>query len=450
MDTRKLRMWVRVVTFITAALIVLGAYSLVNYSKAQGYKRQLEVTYLRAIEDLTGYVADMDTTLQKSMYAGTPTQLTTLAEKLKQETGGAKSCLAQLPMEYLNLGTTYKFLSQLGDYSVSLAKKVSGGGKLTDAERKTLSQMRGYCDKLNEQLILLQDSVDTGILSFEKVDQNVEAKGAQTAGAPNIGDGFQEFEETLSDYPKLIYDGPFSDHILDRTPQLTADKKEVTRQEARQIAAKAAGVGLDTLRDGSDEAGKMPCYVFTDNNTRTISVTKQGGYVTYLLNSRQVSDARFGNEAAVKKAREYLTRLGIGSMVETYYEVNGGLLTVNFAQSQGDVTIYPDLIKVSVALDTGEVVGYDARGYIVNHHERKLAKPKLTEAQAKKSLSTLLTVEKTSLAIVPTSGQNEVLTYEFKCKGQDGEQLLVYVNAATGAEEQILILVIDENGTLTV
>ena len=52
-------------------------------------------------------------------------------------------------------------------------------------------------------------------------------------------------------------------------------------------------------------------------------------------------------------------------------------------------------------------------------------------------------------ALIPTSGKGEVLTYEFTTRSKDGQQILVYVNAANGEEEQILILIQTPNGTLT-
>jgi uncharacterized membrane protein YkoI len=45
---------------------------------------------------------------------------------------------------------------------------------------------------------------------------------------------------------------------------------------------------------------------------------------------------------------------------------------------------------------------------------------------------------------------NERFCYEFKCTAPDGQQVLVYINAYTGREEQILLLEINRNGTLTV
>ncbi len=42
------------------------------------------------------------------------------------------------------------------------------------------------------------------------------------------------------------------------------------------------------------------------------------------------------------------------------------------------------------------------------------------------------------------------MCYEFLCRGQNDEQVLVYINSETGMEEQILILIETDNGTLAI
>ena len=51
--------------------------------------------------------------------------------------------------------------------------------------------------------------------------------------------------------------------------------------------------------------------------------------------------------------------------------------------------------------------------------------------------------------MIPTGGEHEVLCHEFKCETETGSHMLVYLNAATGQEENILLLLEDESGTLT-
>ena len=59
-----------------------------------------------------------------------------------------------------------------------------------------------------------------------------------------------------------------------------------------------------------------------------------------------------------------------------------------------------------------------------------------------------LTVLSHQLALIPTGGDYEVLCHEFKCQAQDGTHVLIYVNALTGQQQHILLLLEDENGTL--
>ena len=102
-----------------------------------------------------------------------------------------------------------------------------------------------------------------------------------------------------------------------------------------------------------------------------------------------------------------------------------------------------------MALDNGGVVEYNASGFLMNHTDRDLSQVALTADEARESVSPYLTPDEGRLALIPTAGLNEVLTYEFHCEGQNGEQVLVYINAETGYEEQILILLQTDNGVLT-
>ena len=115
---------------------------------------------------------------------------------------------------------------------------------------------------------------------------------------------------------------------------------------------------------------------------------------------------------------------------------------------QNDVVMYPDLIKVKVALDNGEVLGMETTGYLNNHTQRDIAKVKITKEEAKKNLNKQLIIESEELAVIPTEWKTEILCYEFKGKVDDKE-FLVYINAENGREEDILVITNTPNGTLT-
>ena len=135
-------------------------------------------------------------------------------------------------------------------------------------------------------------------------------------------------------------------------------------------------------------------------------------------------------------------------MKETYFLKQEGIVTINYAYMQDNVIMYPDLIKVKVALDNGEILGIETTGYLNNHVEnRDISNIKISEEEAKKDLNIDLEIISSGLAVIPTEWKSEILCYEFKGKVDDRE-FLVYINTENGREEDILIITNTPNGTL--
>ncbi len=435
---------VRIISFAIAAISVLGYMAYTNAREAKQLKQTLDYTYLRSVSDLATNVDNIKNTLSKGMYSGTPEMLQSLTSKLCTEASAAKSYLATLPVSELNLENTYKFLSQVGNYCSSLSTKANRGEALTTEDHENLSKLHEYCQSLSEDMWELESQIAGGFISFDKTKKTLAQ--TQDGENPTVANGFKEFEESFTDYPTLIYDGPFSDHILEREPLLIKNEKEVDRATARKKAL--AATGRESIGDDDNEKGKMPSYVFKGDGV-TASITKAGGLLSYMIKSRDVLESNLTVDEAKEQAEKYINKLATGELTSTYYEIIDNVITINYAAIEGDITLYTDLIKVSVALDNGEILGFDARGYIVNHHKRDLSPPTISKNEAQASVSASLSVNGTKLAVIPTSGLNEVLTYEFSCVDRTGQKVLVYVNADTGREEQILILLISDSGVLT-
>ncbi|MNP52532.1 Sporulation protein YpeB [compost metagenome] len=110
--------------------------------------------------------------------------------------------------------------------------------------------------------------------------------------------------------------------------------------------------------------------------------------------------------------------------------------------------MYPDLAKVKIALDTGEVCSVELQGYIFNHRERKDVNPTISMEQAKSVINKNIKIDSEDLAIIPTDSRTEVLVYEFKGT-IDERNFLIYVNAKTGQEEKVLLIIDTPGGILT-
>ena len=439
----KRRTLIRILSFSVIALAVLLARNIILMRENENANLTIRNNYVRAIEELSTAADNISNTLQKQLYAGTADMHLDLSQQLWRDSSTAKAALSQLPVEKLDLGNTYKFLSQVGNYALSLSEKLREGGALSDREYDDLETLYGFSQRLRDDMWSLENSVSSGEVEL------VSSADAQD-NAPSVTDGFSDFEEGFDSYPTLVYDGPFSDHIMQKTPLMTSGKAEISREKALETACLALRLDQSALTDVIEEDGKMPSYLFTDSKgSAACSVTKQGGYVSYFLKSREVTVSSITVDEALKAGDACLDSLGINSMRRTYYENINHIMTINYAYYLGDICCYTDLIKVSVAMDSGEIIGFDARGYLVNHQSRAYSDKRLSVLEVQKQLSPKLKVLSRGLAVIPSDSQEERLCYEFKCEAPDGTHVLVYFNAYTGKEEQILILFESESGTLT-
>lgn len=441
------RAFVRIITFTLAIFLVAMSCAIINKNRYQDVSLKLENSYIESIESLASSTDNINTTLKKGIYSGSPKMLSELSSKLWHDSSIAKSALSQLPMGDNQLEKTNKFLSQVGNYAVSISEKASKGEGLSLEEYTNLAALSSFSDELKTEMWALETKIQSGQIKFHEVYADVNSYNESQP--PEIYEGFASMEEGFENYPTLIYDGPFSDHLIEKQPLMTEGKVEISQEDALTIAAKACNTHPEKLNIASDENSKMPSYRFDGENV-TASVTKAGGLLSYMIKTRALSEPTLTVNDALSAANIYLQSLEINNMITTYYETYGDICTINFAGTLGDKTVYTDLIKVSVALDNGEILGMDARGYIVNHYEREDPAPTKTLEEAQAVISPLLTINKSKLAIIPSKGLDEVQTYEFNCTSRNGTNVLVYVNADTLEEEQILLLYITENGVLTV
>ena len=135
-------------------------------------------------------------------------------------------------------------------------------------------------------------------------------------------------------------------------------------------------------------------------------------------------------------------------MAESYHVLEGNALTVTYCAREGEAICYPDMVKITVAMDNGELLRYDAEGYLTCHGPRELPAPALSAEDAAGRVPEGLKLLEQRLAVIPAAGTAELFCREMICQSADGQHWLLYFNAVTGAQERILLLLEDESGTL--
>ncbi|HHW06398.1 MAG TPA: germination protein YpeB [Clostridia bacterium] len=447
--------------WLMAALLVVAvlAFGFGYWKDQQRVANALESNYQRDFHVVVDQVEQLEALLGKGLVSASPRQQIFLLTEIWGRANTAQGALGQLPFTEINLSASRKFLAQMGDYAYTLAKRLAGGEELTGEHK---AQLQAFYEEVRRYGQVLAQTEARLFQNGYRWTKAVMAGSGGKGRVPNTEavddglDGFKEMEQRFAGLPVLIYDGPFSDHVGQGDPKsFVAHAQAIEEQEARRRAEQF----VNQPGDGSYQAmkserveGTIPVYGITLDGKRkpgtvTADVSIKGGEIIAFLNSRPVSAARLSESEAEAKAAAFLRERGFEHFEKTFSLKENNVLWIVYVAKEGAVRLYPDQVKVQVALDNGEVIGFDATMYYLNHRERELLTPSISEEEAREKLSGELTVKSSRLALIPLSGEREALTYEFTAE-YGGEQYLVYINAMTGEEENILKVVPVPQGQL--
>lgn len=441
-------------SILGVALVLVAVWGIGMQRNSVKAQAAVENQYNRAFHDLVSYIDDIDVLLTKAQLAGTSAQVSKIASEIFRESSEAKACLGELPSYSVPLDKTSKFLSQVGDYTYVLSQDMINGTEISDEAYKNLASLNEYASNLKTTLSDIEEKLYSGEIKLSDLSKKNNKNTAYATGTDILTD-LQNVEKSFEEYPSLIYDGPFSEHIENRESVMLKSAKDFTMSDAKKKAEEFLGIKGRNLKFQNLSKNTAICsYTFVkadENDDISISITQKGGYVLYYLDNRDVNmRENYNVDTASKIALSFLESHGYTNMVKSYFEKKNNIATINFAYSQDDIICYSDLVKVKVALDTGEVIGLESKGYLMNHTDKRdLSNEIISVDEAKATISSHLNVTSAGLCLIPKDSMQEILCYEFHGTFKD-KNFLIYVNALNGREEKILLLIESEEGVLTV
>ncbi len=444
--------WI-VTGLLTVALIVTGVWGYNQYLENQDHTIRSDNLYKKSFYELVGRVDNIESGLSKAMISGDQGQSIAMLSDVWRQADSASTNLGQLPLSHISLNKTSKFLSQLSDYCRYLTIKAGEGKPLTLEEINNLRELKNSSIRLNNELKALESSVNNGEVTWKEL-RDMSNESLKEASQDLISKQFTKIEETSIEYPTLIYDGPFSETLL-KPKKLRVSGKGIDYKAAEKIAidflgrdrVKSAEKGPET--QGDIETWGVNLETKDGEGPFFVAVSKVGGKVVSLICEGAVQGASMDFKEAEKVARKFLEDKGYKNMIPTYGQHHDGMAVFNLAYEDGDYIVYPDLIKVKVSLATGNPIGFEALNYLVAHRERDLKEPKLSLEEARKLVNKNLEITSERLAVIPGKSGNEIECYEFK-GNFDNDSFIIYINANTGKEEDILRILDTDNGTMVI
>ena len=333
-----MRKGLRRIVFAALAVGLIVALVKVNESREALEARQaaertrIENLYHRIDDDLN----DVDVSLSKLSAASSPRQSVLLLGDVWRATGSAGAAMGLLPLSHADSCEMSQFVTRCGDYAHALMGRVLQGRALTDEDRKQLQDMRTACANIRQ---VAGQAIETG----------------EYVAADNVDGGCyeQQSEAAISEYPTLIYDGPFSESAENQAPRSEPGER-ITAQQAAAVAGRLFPGGA--IGNAAYVPGALPVYELTiesaDRGQVSLSLTEQGGkllsFMTVPKGNKNDPPSDEESEKLKESALSFLREMGVEDPAAAYAQYYQGVAVLNFAPRQDGVILYSDLVKVLI------------------------------------------------------------------------------------------------------
>ena len=391
------------------------------------YKLSQENNYKRSLYLACDSMKNLDANLGKIAVSNDVAHQTQMLTYAIIHANAVNQNLSNLPIEDSdNLVAVQTFVNQTQDYATYLLGKLSSGEKLTADQRVALDNLDNVATRLYN---FLQDYAESDSGMFITNGNGMNNVGALTDSLNNV-------EQNAFSYEKLIYDGPFSESVQEKV--LKCDHK-ISHNTGAKIVSELFGKAK--FVDEINNKGVM--YVYELENGRVL-LSATGKVVQYETYSQAQGDSKLKADDCIETAEDFCRKLGYDVKGVWVSKTQDFVTYVNCATVVDGVIVYPDLIKVAVDNTTGEVVGMEAKAYLLNHRDWDVSFGSLSEDDAKQTISDSLKVTNVAKALIEKNDKHYVC-YEFQCQMGD-RQYYVYVDSKTGNEVELFKVIENTEG----
>ncbi|WP_027408605.1 germination protein YpeB [Anoxybacteroides tepidamans] len=430
------------IALLSIGVIGTGYWGYREHQEKNAILVHAENNYQRAFHDLAYKIDLLHDQIGTTLAMNSKTSLSPALAEVWRIAAEAHSDVGQLPLSLLPFNKTQQFLAQIGAFSYRAAIRDLEKEPLTKQEYRTLQTLYQQAADIQGELRNVQHLVLKNNLRWMDVELALATN--QRPSDNTIIDGFKAVETNVESFSETANFAPTFTSITDREKGFVrAQGKRITANEAKQIAQSFLGLKgtekIKVVHSGKGAYDRFYSLTIYDPKTKTdtsMDITEKGGYPIWVINNRPVKKQAMSLHEAAMIGMEFLKKhrfQNIELYDSTQYD-NVAVLT--FVTNDHGIRVYPEAIKMKVALDDGTVVGFSARDYLSSPVIHHFPKPVLSLAEARAKINPNFKVMEERQAVITNNLNQEVLCYEFLgTLGDDTYQ--IFINAENGIEEKV-------------
>lgn len=436
--------WI-VIAVLSLGMIGTGVWGYQEHQEKNAILIQAENDYQRAFHELTYHMDLLNNELGSALAMNSSRGLSPQLADIWRISSDALSNVGQLPLGLLPFNKTEEFLSNISDFTYRTAVRDLDDEPLSEEETKLLESLYEQSGEIKNELRQVQHLALENNLRW--MDVEVALANGDELVDNTIIDGLKTVEDKLEGFQETNVDSPIIGVSSKNHAYENITGEEISQEEALEKSKDLFEAGdqdklsITKSGDGAD----IPFYSISyqnENKRGYMDMSVQGGLPMTMLVERNVDEAKISLNEGMEIAQAFLQELHFEDMQLLNSSQFDNIGVYSFLYNQDGVRIYPDTLEIKVALDNGDILGLTAKNYLMNHTDRDLPEPEITEEEAKEAVNPNVDIQEEYLAVIDNDLGEEVLVYEFLGVYND-ETYRIFINAADGREEKVEML----NGT---
>jgi spore germination protein len=403
---------------------------------------QAEAMYQRVLGELCSSVQIIHHQLAQLLVTSSKEQMLYGLSNLWREVYAAIQSLGTLPIAMHQLEQTDLLLHDMAEYSYHLMKKnMLPQHALSATDWTHLEDFYHRTEVVQQELEQLETAVLSNNFFLTSISLDDESNPLHTA--------FQNIENHVRAFPTIEFEEgvrkiapesrPISGTYISETDALNNANMFLQTLAAMQPNIASVQHTQGDIAFIIDNA-TIPVYGVQFGEHYYVEVSQIGGHVLQYYYTRELSQAVLTLDDAKIQAYNILHTLHLPNMVCVEQKADNNTASFVFVPLQENVYLYPDMIKMQLALDDGTLLNFDQTHYQTNHYNRTLQHPSLTEQEIRESRNPNFQTESIHLALISDAySSSEQLTYELRGTIA-GESFAIFIDAHTGEELRIIHL----------